>query len=179
MEAMLLAQQNAECSATGASDCWWAEDFAPQDPVRPAFASRLASRADAAIVMNRHSRVVDSGIRSIDSSSSSQSSAEILPCSRPYNSVTALMKAANSRSAMLIRQAKFELWLFPAILLSWINRRWKRRPPRPDQATRFRTFDQRLASPVGSVDTSGARWGLGYLVHPRRFRAKHLAAARQ
>jgi hypothetical protein len=74
--------------------------------------SRLASRTEAATVTDPQSRPVDPGKASIDSSSSTQSSAASLACSGPNNSVTALMKAPNSRSAMTIRPALAGLSLF-------------------------------------------------------------------
>src|SRR5271166_3770742 len=61
--------------------------------------TRFASRAEAATVTARQSRLVDRGAQSINSDSSSQSSAESRACSGPNNSFTAPMNDANSRSA--------------------------------------------------------------------------------
>ena len=52
--------------------------------------SRLASWAEAAIVTDPRSRLVGPGNVSTNSNSSTQSSAAILACSGPNNSVTAL-----------------------------------------------------------------------------------------
>jgi hypothetical protein len=51
-------------------------------------------------VIAPQSLLVGPGKASIDSNSSTQYSAATLACSGPNNSVTALMKAPNSRSAM-------------------------------------------------------------------------------
>src|ERR1700677_585685 len=61
--------------------------------------TRFANRAAAAPVTVRQSRLVDRGGQSINSDSSSQSSAESRACSGPNNSFTAPMNDANSRSA--------------------------------------------------------------------------------
>ena len=74
--------------------------------------SRLESWAAVATVTDPQSRLVGPGKASINSSSSTQSSAASLACSGPNNSVTALMKARNSRSAKTIRFASAGLWLF-------------------------------------------------------------------
>ncbi len=74
--------------------------------------SRLASWAAAATVTDPQSRLVGPGKASINSSSSTQSSAASLACSGPNNSVTALMKAPSSRSAMTISSASAGLGLF-------------------------------------------------------------------
>jgi len=74
-----------------------------------AMVTRFASRAEAAIVTARQYRLVGRGGLSLNSDSSSQSSAESLACSGPNNSVTALMKADNSRSAISICSAQVEL----------------------------------------------------------------------
>src|ERR1700686_4148500 len=50
--------------------------------------TRFASRLDAAIVIDRQSRLVQPGRASINTNSSSQSSAASLACSEPNNSVT-------------------------------------------------------------------------------------------
>src|ERR1700730_8349642 len=55
--------------------------------------SRLASWADVAMVTDPQSSLVGPGKASINSSSSTQSSAASVACSGPNNSVTALMKA--------------------------------------------------------------------------------------
>ena len=60
--------------------------------------TRFASRVDAAIVINRQSRLVNPGRVSINTNSSSQSSAASLACSEPNNSVTALMNAPVTRT---------------------------------------------------------------------------------
>src|SRR5216683_352449 len=73
----------------------------------PAF-NRFASRAEAAIVTARQSRLVDRGWLSI-SNSSSQSTAESWACSGPSNSFTALMNAENSRSAICICSLQMEV----------------------------------------------------------------------
>ena len=86
--------------------------FAPtrrSDPRCCATASRFASLADAAIVTARQYRLVDRGGPSINSDSSSQSSAESLASSEPNSWVTAPMNADNSRSAMSTSAAQFEL----------------------------------------------------------------------
>lgn len=57
----------------------------------------------------RQFRLVGRSGLSIDSNSSSQSSVESLACSGPYNSVTALMKADNSRSAISVWSAQVGL----------------------------------------------------------------------
>jgi hypothetical protein len=57
----------------------------------------FASRADAAIVIDRQSRPVNPGRVSVNTNSSSQSSTASLACSEPNNSVTALMNAPSSR----------------------------------------------------------------------------------
>src|SRR5580692_9967387 len=74
--------------------------------------TRFASRADAAIVINHQSRLVNPGRVSVNTNSSSQSSAASLACSEPNNSVTALMNAPSSRSAMVINLANVGLSLF-------------------------------------------------------------------
>src|SRR6266446_10965256 len=71
--------------------------------------NRFASRAEAAIVTARQCRLVDPGLLSIDSNSSSQSTAESWACSAPCNSFTALMNAQNSRSAICICSLQIEL----------------------------------------------------------------------
>src|SRR5712671_6335573 len=71
--------------------------------------NRFASRAEAAIVTDRQCRLVDPGLLSIDSNSSSQSTAESWACSGPCNSFTALMNAQNSRSAICICSLQIEL----------------------------------------------------------------------
>src|SRR5580693_903472 len=70
---------------------------------------RFASRAEAATVTARQSRLVDRGGLSISSDSSSQSSAESLACSGPNNSVTAPMNTDNSLSSICISSAYIEL----------------------------------------------------------------------
>jgi hypothetical protein len=77
-------------------------------PCGPAF-NRFASRAEAAIVTARQCRLVDPGWLSINSNSSSQSTAESWACSGPSNSFTALMNAENSRSAICICSLQIEL----------------------------------------------------------------------
>jgi hypothetical protein len=72
---------------------------------RCATASRFASLAEAAIVTARQFRPVDRGGLSIDSGSSSQSSADSRAWSGPNNSFTAPMNDANSRSARCIWSA--------------------------------------------------------------------------
>ena len=57
----------------------------------------------------RQCRLVDPGWLSINSNSSSQSTAESWACSGPCNSFTALMNAANSRSAICICSLQIEL----------------------------------------------------------------------
>src|SRR6185312_8319910 len=57
--------------------------------------TRLASRAEALMVISRHSRF-EAGRPLIATSSCSQSSAESFACSDPNNSLTALETAANS-----------------------------------------------------------------------------------
>jgi hypothetical protein len=59
----------------------------------------ICESADAAIVINRQSRAINPG------RVSSQSSAASLACSEPNYSVTALMNAPSSRSAMVINLA--------------------------------------------------------------------------
>jgi hypothetical protein len=61
--------------------------------------TRLANRADAAIVTARNLGTLMRTCVSINSASSSQSFAENLACCGPYNSATAEMKEASSRSA--------------------------------------------------------------------------------
>jgi len=73
------------------------------------FASRVASRAEAAIVTARQSRLVDPGRLSISSNSSSQSTADSRAWSGPCNSFTALMNAENSRSAIRVCFLQIEL----------------------------------------------------------------------
>src|SRR5579872_299987 len=63
---------------------------------------RAANRDEAAIVTARQFLSVDTGGQSVNSDSSSQSSAEARACSEPNNSVTAPMKAESSRSAMCV-----------------------------------------------------------------------------
>ncbi|HTC47293.1 MAG TPA: hypothetical protein VK722_08220 [Candidatus Aquilonibacter sp.] len=70
------------------------------DRWRSAEVSRFANLAEAATVTARQSRLVDRSGLSVDSNSSSQSSAASLACSGPNNSVTALVKADNSSSAI-------------------------------------------------------------------------------
>ena len=72
----------------------------------------FASRADDAIVIDRQSRLVNPGKSSVNTNSSSQSSAASLACSKPNNSVTALMNAPSSRSAMVINLANVRPSLF-------------------------------------------------------------------
>src|SRR5216684_3490649 len=74
--------------------------------------TRFASRADDAIVIDRQSRLVNPGRPSINTNSSSQSSAASLACSEPNNSVTALMNAPSSRSAIVINLANVGPSLF-------------------------------------------------------------------
>jgi hypothetical protein len=62
----------------------------------------IVSRANATTVTIRHSRVVGPGKQSLDATSSNQSSADNFASSGPNNSVTALVNAANSRSAETI-----------------------------------------------------------------------------
>ena len=57
----------------------------------------------------RQSRLVDPGWISINSDSSSQSTAESWACSGPSNSFTALMNADNSRSAICVCSMQIEL----------------------------------------------------------------------
>jgi hypothetical protein len=78
--------------------------FMPAKSIRSGNATltRSASRADAAIVTDRQFRLSDRGVLSIRSDSSSQSSAESLACSGPYNSVAARTNADSSRSAICI-----------------------------------------------------------------------------
>jgi hypothetical protein len=71
--------------------------------------SRFAIFAKAATVTARQSRPVDRSGLSVDSNSSSQSSAASLACSGPNNSVTALVKADNSRSAISVWSAQVRL----------------------------------------------------------------------
>src|SRR5579863_53087 len=75
---------------------------------REAKVRRFASVAAAAIVTARHFWLVDLRL-SISSASPSQSSAESLASSEPNNSVTALINADSSRSAISISAAQFEL----------------------------------------------------------------------
>jgi hypothetical protein len=60
-------------------------------------------------VTARQSRLVDPRWLSINSDSSSQSAAESSACSGPSNSFTALMNAANSRSAICVCCLQIEL----------------------------------------------------------------------
>src|SRR5580692_7835463 len=60
--------------------------------------TRFASRADDAIVIDRQSRLANRGSASINTNSSSQSSAASLACSEPNNSVTALMNAPRAHA---------------------------------------------------------------------------------
>src|SRR5882724_9124501 len=74
----------------------------------PAF-NRFASRAEAAIVTARQSRLVDPRWLSINSDSLSQSTVESWDCFGPCNSFTALMNAENSRSAICVCCLQIEL----------------------------------------------------------------------
>jgi hypothetical protein len=84
------------------------------------FISRLASRAEAATVTSRQSQPASPYELSINANSSSQTSVKNLAGSEPNNSVTALINANNSRSAMLAGSAQVDLLLLdpsPA----WLN----------------------------------------------------------
>src|SRR6266478_3894968 len=83
--------------------------------------TRFASRADAAIVIDRQSRLVNPGMASTNTNSSSQSSAASLACSEPNNSVTALMNAPSSRSAMVINLANVGPSLFGSSLTTLVH----------------------------------------------------------
>jgi hypothetical protein len=74
--------------------------------------SRLASWAEAATVTDPQWRLVGPGKSSINSNSLIQSSAASLACSGPNNSVTAPMKAPNSRSAIAIRSTSAPVFPF-------------------------------------------------------------------
>jgi hypothetical protein len=65
----------------------------------PVMFNRSGNRAEAAIVTVRQFLSVDKGGLSVNSDSSSQSCAESLACSPPYNFVTAETKEDSSCSA--------------------------------------------------------------------------------
>jgi len=82
-------------------------NFPTQAEIGLEWATFPASRVAALIVIRRQSRV-EAG-RLIASNSSNQSSAEILACSIPNNSLTELKKAVSSCSADIIESAHAEL----------------------------------------------------------------------